>query len=216
LKVCRLKLFDSRSRVTCGLISITPLTGTPMSTTPLAVKDDPDAEPRYSKSPIETLPAVKSLTPIRKTLKKEKSPSTPTPTSKTPVNGHTGPQLIPDLPHAEEEAYLSFITLDSNNYQYKTLGLVKSIEESYQCDCVYELGGSILPNACARQTAASLKLKDSRTVMDCYSNCDIHIFTGISDPTDACGEGSECINRLTQVECEPEECRCRSYCQNQR
>ncbi|KAF8889066.1 hypothetical protein BD779DRAFT_1439557, partial [Infundibulicybe gibba] len=33
---------------------------------------------------------------------------------------------------------------------------------------------------------------------------------------DACGPHSDCINRLTQVECLPEDCRCRSYCQNQR
>ena len=36
-----------------------------------------------------------------------------------------------------------------------------------------------------------------------------------SDPRDyACGEG--CINRLTQVECLPEECRCGKHCLNQR
>ncbi|KAI0028737.1 hypothetical protein K488DRAFT_57880 [Vararia minispora EC-137] len=35
-------------------------------------------------------------------------------------------------------------------------------------------------------------------------------------PHVACGEGSDCINRLTQVECLPGDCRCKSYCQNQR
>ncbi|KAJ7619409.1 histone methyltransferase [Roridomyces roridus] len=32
----------------------------------------------------------------------------------------------------------------------------------------------------------------------------------------ACGEGSSCINRLTQIECLPEDCRCHKFCQNQR
>lgn len=32
----------------------------------------------------------------------------------------------------------------------------------------------------------------------------------------ACGEGSDCINRLTQVECLESECRCGGSCQNQR
>ncbi|KIM29208.1 hypothetical protein M408DRAFT_328900 [Serendipita vermifera MAFF 305830] len=37
------------------------------------------------------------------------------------------------------------------------------------------------------------------------------------DPLDrACGPHSDCINRLTQVECVDGECRCRSFCQNQR
>ncbi|KAG8835930.1 histone methyltransferase set2 [Serendipita sp. 399] len=37
------------------------------------------------------------------------------------------------------------------------------------------------------------------------------------DPVDrACGPNSDCINRLTQVECLDGECRCQAYCQNQR
>lgn len=37
------------------------------------------------------------------------------------------------------------------------------------------------------------------------------------DPLDrACGPHSDCINRLTQVECIDGECRCRNFCQNQR
>ncbi|KAG8803734.1 histone methyltransferase set2 [Serendipita sp. 401] len=37
------------------------------------------------------------------------------------------------------------------------------------------------------------------------------------DPVDrACGPKSDCINRLTQVECLDGECRCQAFCQNQR
>ncbi|KAI9058826.1 hypothetical protein FKP32DRAFT_1597140 [Trametes sanguinea] len=46
--------------------------------------------------------------------------------------------------------------------------------------------------------------------------CDCQYEHGIDDPSSACGHDSDCINRLTQVECLPEDCRCRSYCQNQR
>jgi len=89
-----------------------------------------------------------------------------------------GPQLIGDLPRAEEEALRTFIELPSNHYQYGTLGRSREALESMTCDCQYEHG------------------VDSRS--------------------DACGHDSDCINRLTQVECLPDDCRCRSFCQNQR
>ena len=44
--------------------------------------------------------------------------------------------------------------------------------------------------------------------------CECQYEHGVDDPDDACG--SDCINRLTQVECMPDDCRCRAYCQNQR
>ncbi|KAG8215170.1 hypothetical protein J3R82DRAFT_8679, partial [Butyriboletus roseoflavus] len=46
--------------------------------------------------------------------------------------------------------------------------------------------------------------------------CDCVYEHGVDDPSDACGQGSDCINRLTQVECLPDDCRCRAHCQNQR
>ncbi|GJJ09368.1 hypothetical protein Clacol_003590 [Clathrus columnatus] len=46
--------------------------------------------------------------------------------------------------------------------------------------------------------------------------CDCTYEPGIDEPYIACGEGSDCINRLTQVECLEDDCHCRSYCQNQR
>ncbi|KZT68078.1 hypothetical protein DAEQUDRAFT_766652 [Daedalea quercina L-15889] len=86
------------------------------------------------------------------------------------------PQLIGHLPSAEEEALRNFVQLESNHYQYGTLGRSREALESMTCECQYE--------------------------------------HGVDDPDDACG--SDCINRLTQVECLPDDCRCRSYCQNQR
>ncbi|KAJ3535908.1 hypothetical protein NMY22_g6272 [Coprinellus aureogranulatus] len=46
--------------------------------------------------------------------------------------------------------------------------------------------------------------------------CDCVYEHGVSDPDDACGPYSDCINRLTQVECLEDDCRCRNHCQNQR
>ncbi|KAI0354309.1 SET domain-containing protein [Trametes cingulata] len=46
--------------------------------------------------------------------------------------------------------------------------------------------------------------------------CDCQYEHGVDDPSAACGHDSDCINRLTLVECLPEDCRCRAYCQNQR
>lgn len=46
--------------------------------------------------------------------------------------------------------------------------------------------------------------------------CDCQFQPGVDSPEAACGHGSDCINRLTQVECLPEDCRCKTHCQNQR
>ncbi|KAG6909160.1 hypothetical protein DXG01_001787 [Tephrocybe rancida] len=46
--------------------------------------------------------------------------------------------------------------------------------------------------------------------------CDCTFGEAVDDPDHACGPDSDCINRLTQVECLPDDCRCRSHCRNQR
>lgn len=46
--------------------------------------------------------------------------------------------------------------------------------------------------------------------------CDCAYEHGVDDPDNACGPWSNCINRLTQVECMADDCRCRRHCQNQR
>ncbi|KAF9516701.1 hypothetical protein BS47DRAFT_1340595 [Hydnum rufescens UP504] len=48
------------------------------------------------------------------------------------------------------------------------------------------------------------------------TSCDCHYEPGRSEGYKACGEGSDCINRLTLVECIEGDCPSRSYCQNQR
>ncbi|KAI1789708.1 hypothetical protein LXA43DRAFT_892413 [Ganoderma leucocontextum] len=46
--------------------------------------------------------------------------------------------------------------------------------------------------------------------------CDCQYEHGVDDPDAACGLSSDCINLMTQVECLPDDCRCRAYCRNQR
>jgi hypothetical protein len=107
----------------------------PMKVDP-AVKDEPNGVPLARRT------SSKPLTPVPKAGKKEKSPTTPTPASRPPSTLSQGPQFIGHLPRVNEDALKTFINLEANIYQFKYLGLSKSIEEGYQCDCVYEHGGS--------------------------------------------------------------------------
>ncbi|KAF9264474.1 hypothetical protein L218DRAFT_862694 [Marasmius fiardii PR-910] len=54
----------------------------------------------------------------------------------------------------------------------------------------------------------------SRELMESMT-CECQFSLG-DDPDSACGASSDCINRLTQVECLPDDCRCGAYCRNQR
>lgn len=53
------------------------------------------------------------------------------------------PQLIGDLPRAEEAAMRTFVELQENAYQYGTLGRSREGGESMTCDCQYEHGQSV-------------------------------------------------------------------------
>lgn len=50
------------------------------------------------------------------------------------------PQLIGDLPRAEEAAMKTFVEIRDNHYQYGTLGRSREALESMTCDCQYEHG----------------------------------------------------------------------------
>lgn len=94
------------------------------------------------KPPPET-PSVKTEPSPPPLLKREKSESsTPAPANGKPRR--PGPQLIGDLPRAEEEARATFIELPANHYQYNTLGRSREALESMTCDCVYEHGQFLL------------------------------------------------------------------------
>lgn len=55
----------------------------------------------------------------------------------------------------------------------------------------------------------------SRNAEEGYA-CDCHYVKGVTPAFRACGDGSDCINRLTQVECIEGECPSKAHCQNQR
>ncbi|QRW06494.1 histone-lysine N-methyltransferase SETD2 [Ceratobasidium sp. AG-Ba] len=55
----------------------------------------------------------------------------------------------------------------------------------------------------------------SRNAEEGYA-CDCHYVRGSTPLYRACGDGSDCINRLTQVECIEGECPSKGHCQNQR
>ncbi|KAG6816190.1 hypothetical protein H0H87_007859 [Tephrocybe sp. NHM501043] len=124
-----------------------------------------------------------SPTPPPSTTNGTASMSSTPPPSETPVTmskkSQTPPvQLIGDLPIARDAALATFTEIETNNYQYKTLGRSREALESMTCDCIFD------PEH--------------------------------DDPDLACGHDSDCINRLTQVECLPEDCRCGGHCRNQR
>ena len=50
------------------------------------------------------------------------------------------PQLIGDLPRAEENAMQTFTQIPENNYQFNSLGRSREALESMTCDCQYEHG----------------------------------------------------------------------------
>lgn len=90
------------------------------------------------KPPPET-PSVKTEPSPPPLLKREKSEST----TPAPANGkpkRATPQLIADLPRAEQAARATFFELSENHYQYNTLGRSREALESMTCDCVYEHG----------------------------------------------------------------------------
>ncbi|GAA5888479.1 hypothetical protein JCM6882_008636 [Rhodosporidiobolus microsporus] len=89
------------------------------------------------------------------------------------------PQLIGDLPKAEDEAAATYTELPECTYASKKLGdMAYFDEDATRCDCSYD---------------ADENLEDT-----------------------ACGDHSNCMNRLMQIECVKGDCRCGRYCQNQR
>ena len=64
----------------------------------------------------------------------------PESSASTPKNVKPSPQLIGHLPKAEGEALRTFEQLESNHYQYGTLGRSREALESMTCDCQYDHG----------------------------------------------------------------------------
>ncbi|GJN93765.1 hypothetical protein Rhopal_006822-T1 [Rhodotorula paludigena] len=93
------------------------------------------------------------------------------------------PQLIGDLPVAEDEAGRTYTELDGCIYANKQIGDTAYYDEdAVRCDCTVD--------------------PEDRT--------------DVPEDEQACGDHSQCINRMMQIECVKGDCRCGKRCQNQR
>jgi hypothetical protein len=119
-----------------------------------------------------------------------KPESTP-PAQRKPLR--KGPQLIGNLPAAREEAMKTFIEIQENQYQYSTLGRSREALESMTCECP--------PSGFGEFTPVFYRLCG-------WGRC------AEGRPDEICVE--DCINRLTQVECLPDDCKGGTFCMNQR
>jgi len=93
-----------------------------------------DTETKTEDTYVDPTPDVKD----EATFEVEESVTPPLAPDAKPVR--KGPQLIGDLPLAEEEARRTFVELTDNHYQYGTLGRSREALESMTCDCQYEHG----------------------------------------------------------------------------
>ncbi len=161
-----------------------------------APSDDVKMEEQVPQT-IKRSPNAEDLIPIKS------EPSTSTSSSTSPKYESTppaqrkplkkGPQLIGNLPVAREEAMKTFIEIQENQYQYSTLGRSREALESMTCECPPNGFGEFLP------------------IFSYPWGCG-RCAEGRSD--EICVE--DCINRLTQVECLPGDCKGGSFCMNQR
>ncbi|THH13484.1 hypothetical protein EW146_g6736 [Bondarzewia mesenterica] len=154
-----------------------------------------DADNIEGESPFDRVKPMKELPPKfedRTSVEDGSLPPEPLKEgSTTPASGkpnNKGPQLIGHLSVAQEEAMKT-----SSKSRPTTISMGHS-------GAVGRLGRAC--RAIASMIISS-GVNDSRCI-------------DVDSPWVACGDGSDCINRLTQVECLPDDCRCRASCQNQR
>lgn len=131
-------------------------------------------------------------------------------------NGNNSVQLISHLPIARDEATKTYKEIDDNWYQYKTLGRTRELLESMICDCSFDPGECISERNTKLRYLGTKQPRRGPGTEILQVCCILISLVEFDDPTIACGHGSDCINRLTQIECLAGDCRCRGYCQNQR
>ena len=134
-------------------------------------------------------------------------PSTPSGSKPTLSRRRTQPEpisriFIRNLPDAEQEALSTFSELRENDFQSKGLGRSNQQEEMMVCDCTFN-------------ERAYCYIHSGGLATDCFGTCLTYLVDS-DDPEDACGLDSNCINRMTQVECIKGQCQTRGHCQNQR
>jgi len=103
------------------------------------------------------------------------------------------------------QAGKTYTEIGECSYFSKGLGNVPYYDpDNSRCDCTYRSGNSLLLNECKEVSADFAKRG---------------FFVGSAgepDSEQACGEYSNCMNRMMQIECEAGDCRCGGRCQNQR
>lgn len=182
------------------------------SQSPTLIPDHPAQKFKTSRSPTP-LP-TESLLLERGVNSKSSTPPVNT-LGKTPRKAGSAPvQLIGHLPAARQEALAGFNEIQDNNYQNKSLGRSREFLESTTCDCTFEPGSSSF----LMKLVVSVVRSSHETTSNQHTIFRVSYVlpTGVDSEDRACGPYSDCINRLTQVECLPDDCRCRSTCQNQR
>jgi hypothetical protein len=130
-----------------------------------------------------------------------------------PVKLETPRQLVDHLPDAEAEVSSSIgpvgcrLTLD--------LLLSRLCAPSPGCPTIASRTSKLaLPSSRkipSSATASGIPVSRFAIFVDPYT-----IRADIDPSRTACGAASDCINRLTQVECPSSDCRCGEHCQNQR
>lgn len=145
-----------------------------------------------------------------------KSKAIPKTTKQKPRSPMKPVQLINHLPRAETSALKSFVEMESCTY---ARGLGKSRGQTdgdgMVCECSWRFGKSE-PSVCwSSQKTGCIDMRKRELIFHFPS---FLLSSGPDPPTtaEACGEDSDCINRLTQVECLESTCHCTVSCQNQR
>ena len=158
-----------------------------------AKMEEEDPTPQYmprSPSPDDPPPTKSQPSASTSSSTSPKPESTP-PAQRKPLKN--GPQIIAHLPTATEEAMRTFVEIQENHYQYSTLGRSREALESMTCECPPSGSGE------SHHISPSLRLGDG-------------VLTPA--PEEICVD--DCINRLTQVECLPDDCKGGTFCMNQR
>ncbi|KAK2465154.1 hypothetical protein APHAL10511_002846 [Amanita phalloides] len=167
---------------------------TPSTPTTASMNVDMKLEPRMSPSQSPTLAET--------SIEKMKFSRTPTPASST-TNGTKSETPTP--PPQYHSAFSSGNLKKAATATVQMIGqLPVARDEALRTFC--EISGN---NYQYKTLGRCKELSESMT-------CDCTYDHGIDNPKNACGHGSDCINRLTQVECLPDDCRCGHHCQNQR
>ncbi|KAJ6630080.1 hypothetical protein B0H10DRAFT_1984899 [Mycena sp. CBHHK59/15] len=181
-----------------------------LPSSPMAPKPEDEAKPLPSRSP--------STTGSLKDGPDADPPMDPPPSSTEPDES---------MPPADDESEVSSVSSAASNSRSPTPARLQPLTPSATAKkgppAPQLIGDLVIARTAALDTFDEISdnnyqyktLGRSREAMEGMT-CECTYQHGVDELSDACGHGSNCINRLTQVECLPDDCRCRARCQNQR